>query len=399
MARSDPHLLTFRLSCWLLAITGFAQIVTAGIALAMRIELARTAPIHTPIAATNPVVAINQPRPKVPAPQVQEATALASQAAKMIPTAPTPSSIVETAPLPPARPITAPSVADPVTEKLLKEAKTARLAEDMVTAITKLEQALQQSPRQAQVLFELGLCHEDMGIYDRARQYYHQVFQLGTTAAGNLYLQAAEKLKAGFEQPQDKIHRLVLGRIRLFRDSRHKDGEKVIITIPIQCPPGEKIECRDLEVRVNFFDEIGAKKEVQPADTSVAQVDSRWTTDPLDWATGEELLQVTYTIPPDDIQQSHLFGQRKYHGQVVELAYRGQLIDAQAWPRVLAHKLNQPDSSPMLLEGEMPPDFNSENPLLPNANESGMAPANHLSLEEVTPLPLPEEDHQETQPQ
>lgn len=362
MAHASLHQLTFRISCWLLAIMAFAQLVIAAVSLAMRFELSQQQQPQQRNTENLPKVAVNEPRPALPIPPKK---------------APTPPPIpdvvapltqpVNPTPLPPARSLTMPAIGDPVTEKLWKEAKTARLAEDMMTAITKLEQALQHSPKQPQILFELGLCHEDMGIYDRAKQYYHQVFQLGTTTAGQLYLQSAEKLKSGFEQPQDKINRLVLGRIRVFQDPHHRDGEKIILTIPVQCPPSEKIEGRDLEVRVNFFEELGPQKEVHPADTSQGKVEYLWTTEPLDWTTGEELLQVSYTTAPLDAQQAHLFGKKKYHGQVVELLYKGQLIDAQAWPRILAHKLNRPDSSPMFLEGEMPLDFNQENPLLPNA--------------------------------
>jgi hypothetical protein len=377
MAQASSHQLTFRLSCWLLAIMAFAQLMTAAIALAMRLELAKASPRTEPIAINLPKVAINEPLIAPIAPLIADTKELPTPAP-----APVPQTIVEKvnpAPLPQPKSLSMPEIGDPITEKLWKEAKTARLAEDMMTAITKLEQALQQSPKQPQVLFELGLCHEDMGIYDRAKQYYHQVFQLGTTTAGQLYVQAAEKLKSGFEQPQDKINRLVLGRIRVFQDSARKEGEKIVLTIPIQCPPSEKIEGRDLEVRVNFFEEWGAQKEVQPADTSLGRVEYQWTTEPLDWSTGEELLQVTYTPQAPDAQQAHLFGQKKYHGQVVELTYKGQLIDAQAWPRILAHRLNRPDSSPMFLEGELPADFNAENPLLPNASEASLPHTNSES--------------------
>jgi hypothetical protein len=218
------------------------------------------------------------------------------------------------------------------------------------------------------VLYELGLCHETMGIYDRARQYYLQVYQLGTTSAGQLYLLAAEKLKQGFEQPQDKINRIVLGRTRVFKDPNTQNGERVILTIPILSVPGEQIEGRDLELAPYFFNEVGGRKDVTAADTTLCKIDSKWTTEPLDWATGEELLQITYTIPKQDPQQEHLFGNIRYYGQVIELKYKGELIDAQAWPRILAHKMNKPDAAPVFLDQEMPDGYNPYNPLLPNAS-------------------------------
>jgi tetratricopeptide (TPR) repeat protein len=305
-----------------------------------------------------------------------------------------------------------PEIADPVTEKLVREAKAARVAEDMMSAITKLEQALQTSPGEANVLYELGLCHETMGIYDRAREYYHRVYQMGTSGAGGLYLQAADKLKQGFEQPQDKRNRIVLGRVRVFSDKAAEQGEKVIITIPVQSVPGEQIEGRDLEVSVKFFDEIGARKEIAEADTTSCLVQYKWITEPLDWGNGEELLQVSYCIPTQDRQEEHLFGEKHYYGQVVELSYKGELIDAQAWPRILAHKLNKPDAPPVFLDREMPPGYNPYNPLLPNApiedldrgarpdfsEQDANLPSADYPADEALPLPVPPEYQNLPQP-
>ena len=371
----------------------FAQLIVSGVALAMRIENSRTVKVVEKSVPASPQVVINPPPERVPP----------TPAPQMPPAAPIEQ--VATAPLPPPRPLLTPEIADPLAEKLVREAKAARVAEDMMSAITKLEQALQTSPAEANVLYELGLCHETMGIYDRAREYYHQVYQMGTSGAGGLYLQAADKLKQGFEQPQDKINRIVLGRVRVFSDKAAEQGEKVIITIPVQSVPGEQIEGRDLEVSVKFFDEVGARKEIAEADTTSCVVQSKWITEPLDWGTGEELLQVSYCIPTQDRQEEHLFGEKHYYGQVVELSYKGELIDAQAWPRILAHKLNKPDAPPVFLDREMPPGYNPYNPLLPNAPtedfdrgarpnfsvQDAPLPSADYPAEEALPLPVPPE--------
>jgi len=376
MTQPRANTLTFRLSCWLLGVLAFAQIIVAGVALAMRMESTRTVKIVEKVVPSAPAVVLDRPiiLPPETIRPAQEPV----------------DTVVQAPPLPPPRPLDTPFVADPVTERLVKEAKAARVSEDMMSAITKLEQALLASPQEPNALFEMGLCHETMGIYDRAREFYHQVYLLGTTGAGQLYAQAAEKLKQGFEQPQDKINRIVLGRVRVFKDPRSQAGEKVIITIPVQAVPGEQIEGRDLEVRVNFFDEVGAHKTISAADTVNCQVESKWVTEPLDWSSGEELLQVSYIIPVQDPQQEHLFGNKHYYGQVVELSYKGELIDAQAWPRILAHKLNKPDAAPVFLDQEMPSDFNPINPLLPNAPNEELNPAARpdYSSEDLPPPPL-----------
>jgi hypothetical protein len=292
MARAVSSTLVFRIACWLMAVMAFGQIMISGVAIAMRMESSRTVKVVEKIVPSEPQVAINQPM-NASSMAAFSAAASDSAPADVSPTpTPTPPTTAQSATLPPPRPLIVPDIADPVAERLVNEAKAARVSEDMMSAITKLDQALQSSPNDAHALYELGLCHEAMGIYDKARHYYHQVYQLGTTVAGGLYVQAAEKLKEGFEQPIDKINRIVLGRPRVFKDPNREKGEKVIITIPVQAVPGEQIEGRDLEVIVNFFDEVGARKEISPADTSHSQVESKWTTEPLDWSTGEELLQI-----------------------------------------------------------------------------------------------------------
>jgi len=367
MARTQPHTLTFRISCWIMGIVAFVQLVVAGLALAMRMEATREVKVVEKVVTQ--IVAAPKPEP-IAAPRIEVDR-------DPLPDLPA----VVSVPLPPPRNLETPAIADPVTEKLVKEARNARISEDMMSAVTKLEQALQSSPNEPNALYELGLVHEAMGIYDRATQYYHKVFELGTTGAGSLYLKASEKLKDGFEQPQDKVNRIVLGRARVFKDTREADGERVVVTIPVQSIAGEEIEGRDLEVLVNFFDEIGARKEIAPADTSTCKVDYKWVTEPVDWHSGEELLQVTYVLPAQDQQQQHLFGEKRYYGQVVELSYKGELIDSQAWPRILARKLNKPDASPVFLDKELPPGYNQENPLLPNVDPSS-----------IDPMPLPSYD-------
>ena len=117
------------------------------------------------------------------------------------------------------------------------------------------------------------------------------------------------------------------------------------------------------------------------------------------------MLQITYVIPKIDPQQQHLFGEKRYYGQVVELNYKGELIDAEAWPRVLARKFNKPDAAPVFLDQEMPADYNPLNPLLPNApgnvidpeilpdysQQDLPPPPADLPSDDATPLPVPPE--------
>ena len=204
MVITPKQTLVFRISCWFMGLVAFSQLIVSGVALAIRIESSRevkvvekivSPPIEPKPPELTPAPELTpKPAPRVFVPDTQE------------------SQDVVTIPLPAARPLDTPPIADPIAERLVNEARAARIAEDMISAITKLEDVLRTNPSEPNALFELGLCHESMGIYDRARAYYHKVKELGTSGAGTLFLKASDKLIAGFEQPQDKINRIVLGR-------------------------------------------------------------------------------------------------------------------------------------------------------------------------------------------
>jgi len=275
----------------------------------------------------------------------------------------------EPAPLVPPTPLQVPQVADPRSERMVREAREARVAGDMGRAIVKLEEALGQSPDDANVHYELGLVHEQMGVFDTAAMHYEKVFQMGVTGAGSLYELAAAKLRDGFEQPDDMLGKLSLGRVRIFNNPNHEGGQRVVLTIPVQKSPADEIDVAEIAVSVVFFNRSSRGEILQLEDKS--WVTEQWVTLPFDWAGGEESLRMNYMIPQQDNQTEHLFGSLTYYGQVVSLLYKGEVLDVQAWPRDLAARIPK---APMAQPGaellpefqdNLPPDFDPEIPLLP----------------------------------
>ena len=328
--RSD---LVFRLSCWVLALVAFGQLLTAGVALAVRVERAQEVRIVEKegpariitVAAAAPAVAEVPPTPKtVELPPLPEATVL-----------------------PPPRPLAVPAIADPVVERLVAEARKARLADDMGAALTKVGAALDLAPKDPNVLYEKALIYEEMAaadatLADQAADAYQQILGLGTTGAGSLYSLAGEKLANGIAMPADLRGQMALGRVRIFKDDDHEEGQRVVVTVPIHAGNDTKIEDGDLEVRVRFFDSVikGGKREIMESATQVPNERIEYPSLPFDFATGEELIRFPYIIPKDDLQQEHLFGKREYYGQVVELVYKNEVLDSQAWPRHLSSRNN-----------------------------------------------------------
>lgn len=334
----------------------FAQLLVAGMALATRFEESKVVRVIEKEVLKPVVVRVPTPAPPAAPPA----------APPVVSRPPTPA-----APAVAATPLTTPQVADPRSERMVNEAREAIVAGDMGKAIVKLEEALAQSPEDPSVHYELGRVHEQMGVFDKAAMYYEKVFQMGVSGAGSLYEMAAAKLRDGFEQPGDMLGKLSLGRVRIFNNPNHDDGQKVILTVPVQKAPADEIDVAEIAVSVNFFNRTSKGEIIQLEDKS--WVKEQWVTLPFDWAGGEESLRMTYTIPPQDNQTEHLFGGRSYYGQVVSLMYKGEVLDVQAWPRDLVARIpKQPVAGagdPMLPEFQnaMPPDFDPEVPLLPPA--------------------------------
>ena len=106
--RSD---LVFRLSCWVLALVAFGQLLTAGVALAVRVERAQEVKIVEKEGPTKIITVA----PKAAEPAV--AVAPVAQKPVVLPPLPEPTT------LPAPRPLTVPMSADPVVERLVQTLK------------------------------------------------------------------------------------------------------------------------------------------------------------------------------------------------------------------------------------------------------------------------------------
>ena len=372
-APATPRIPVFPIACWALGLVAMGELIVAGMSLAARLE--KSQQVRIVEKQVDRIVPFEMPQQRTAAPDAS-VVAVAPPAA-LIP--PPPQAPV----IPQPTPIATPPIADPVSARLVVEGRRARVAGDMGLAITKLQEALKQSPDDPSVNYELGLVHEAMGIFDVASQHYEKVFRLGVSGAGALYELSAGKLRDGFEQPTDWLGKLALGRVRIFKDKPSPKGERVVLTIPVEKAPGEEVETGDIRVKVLFFNKTSKGEIVKLEDETWVQK-TEWPALPFDFAGGEEPLRVTYLIPSRDTQTEHLFGQERYYGQVVTLSYKGEVLDVQAWPRDLAGRVEAPPSAAPRQQqdpafDQLPPDFNDINPLLPTPE----AP----TIESLLPLP------------
>lgn len=372
----------------MLALVAFAQLLISGMAMAVRLEKSKEVRVVEKLV---PQIITVKSDP------AEKALARGTPQAAPTPVLPPPLPPEQT-PLPPARPLTTPAIADPVVERLVQEARTARIAGDMATAITKLDAAREKAPGEPNALYERGLVFEDMAAWDprladQAADAFQAVLALGTSGAGSLYEMAGAKLRDGIAMPVEMRGKLALGRPRIFKDDDYQGGERVVLTVPIQCAPGAELDTGEIGVEVHFFDST-SKDGIQPAATSLARLEKQWVSLPFDFSGGEELLRVTYVLPEQDEQQIHLFGKRKYYGQVVELSYKGELLDLQAFPQHLASRTGS--SSPQMPQGDqMTPEFITEDmmfdpnlpALLPGKPGSAPPPGPLEPIPAIPPLP------------
>lgn len=368
----------------------FSQVMVAGVGLAGRIHQAQQVKVVEKVVTK--VVTVSAP------------AAANSQVVvhAVPPTADLPPPLPPEAPLPPPRMVSTPPIADPQVERLVMEARKARIAGDMSTAILKLEEARDRAPHEPNTLFETGQVFEDMAAADprqadQAADAYQEVYKLGVTGAGSLYEMAARKLRDGIEMPDAMRGQLSLGRPRIFRDDDYQDGEKIVITVPVRCAPGTTVSTQDIDLVVVPYD-MTTKDGVQPGAKDLSETSYEFVSLPFDFATGEELIQATYIIRKQNDQQIHLYGKRKYYGQVVELRYKGEAIDTYAWPRHLATQaasLNSPLTPQQPMQDPMAPDFLQQEDII-DMNGGSVLPgkpsntqASMPQIRPADPYPLP----------
>ena len=257
-----------------------------------------------------------------------------------------------------------PFIANPEVERLVVQARQARVRDDIGAAVLKLEAAEGIAPEEPNVLYQFAEVFGAVGHYDKAADYYQKVFNLGPVRAGALYELASRKLSLGFEQGMSMEGKMRLGRIRHYSDQGDNGSKRVVLTIPVLAAPGQGVDTNKLSIQVTFYDKRNGKVYQATSDSNLSH---KWATPPLDWGdSGEELLQYTYIIPPGDERDRHLLGERMHFGQVVEMRYGGELIDHQAWPRTLAEQRGVQESSPLFIPSDfLPGQINEANPLLP----------------------------------
>lgn len=215
--------------------------------------------------------------------------------------------------------------------RLLREARYAQIEGNIRRSIIKLEEAAEMAPDNPVVCYYFGLAYEFLRNAPKSREYFSKVIAR-RDKAGKYYELAILHLERGFSSPADRRGDISFGTILEYREPDTGGGERVVLTIPILMKDGLNIRPDDLYIPVHFFDSVNGKS----IDLTRAEVPNpRWMTDPVDWKEGEEIVEVTYHMPPLSQEEITAYGDLKYYGYTAKLYYKGEPMDAEASPPVL----------------------------------------------------------------
>ncbi len=215
--------------------------------------------------------------------------------------------------------------------KLLKEVRSAQIDGDLKIAILKLEQALTLEPENPVVLYYYGLTYQSLRNAEKSREYFLRVYAM-REKAGKYATRAVKHLQTGFSGAADLRGDMAFGMIQETRDSECVDGERVKLIVPIFMKDGLNVRPEDLRIQIQFFDKVNDKKVEL---TRAPEPTISWLTDPIDWSDGEEIMEVTYYMPPLSDEEIIAFGSLKYYGYTAKLYYKGEPMDCRAKPLVL----------------------------------------------------------------
>ena len=247
---------------------------------------------------------------------------------------------------------------------LINLARTLRDRGDTSTALTRLREAQVISPQNWQIVSEMALTYEKMGLGDKALQQWRRIYEMGEQAG--IYYAAAEAKMRAVEVPSTESpapapsleeglvpanlpgtspgHVLSLGKVGTIDDTGNSQAlRRLKLRIPIFAKPKSKIDVHDTMIQVCFYDQLPDHKVVE----TNANVASSWTSAPIDWATAEpEVLEVEYAQPEPDLHDPRSQERRNYYGYLVRVYYKNELNAVFADPEKLIQQFPPPATLP-----------------------------------------------------
>lgn len=316
-----------------MALIAFAQLISVGTALTVRNHTA--SPKESPAIPAPRVSIVQEPIQPRSVDQILQSYASTTSpednvAAPVRVPASMPPAAQPLSARPPATP-QYPAIANARVERLVQESRKLHLNGDMVRSMLKLDEAERIDAAEPAVIYQKALLFEDMGIFTKAADHYQKIQQMGIRS-GIYYRLAATKLTKGMDTWRARLNAIAIGPMKTTRATGLNAGKQAKVTITLLARPDKPINVDDVEVHVHFYDKL-TSGEIKKA-VEHSQFTRKWIGNTIDWRDpgNEETLVVDYTIPDADLVDDHLLGRRQFYGCVVELLYKGEIIDQQASP-------------------------------------------------------------------
>lgn len=234
--------------------------------------------------------------------------------------------------------------------EMLQQGRTLRDRGDTSNALLRFREAQAVEPQSPQVISEIAVTLEKMGLPEKAAENWKRVFDMGESAG--VYFSAAEaKMRAavmttrgGLEQPARDTSvqsgggtaataTFGIGGVESEDQHDPKSLRRIVVRVPIQLRLKTKINVKDLVIQVIFYDQLDDK----PLRTN-ANVNNRWSTAPVDWREDEvEVLEVEYNQPLPDPREPKREN-RNYYGYLVRVYYKDELQATRAEPSELGQR-------------------------------------------------------------
>ncbi|MGK0185323.1 MAG: tetratricopeptide (TPR) repeat protein [Verrucomicrobiales bacterium] len=220
---------------------------------------------------------------------------------------------------------------------------------DMQGALVHFNSAASLEKDHPRILYEFAITYEEMRLTSKAANFWDSIFAMGPVRGGDYYSLADFRIKGQLPETGNEIETsldTLAGPVKKILkiasaiaepDNTVAEGERVVLNVLIKSPPGSLINPQYVHVRVDFYDIVNE----ETVDLTRAVPANRWVTQPVDWQNqSEELLEVTYFLPPQADQEILDFGQRTYHGYVIKVFYHDQIQDAKAEPADLLDSID-----------------------------------------------------------
>lgn len=255
-------------------------------------------------------------------------------------------------------------------QELLQQGRQLRDRGDTAAALVKFREAQAHDTENPEAITDIAVTYERMGLMDKASEQWKRILEMGETAGGAFYYAAESRMKMSQAQALAAVQMsqqnefakdggisktnpnaiLGIGEITKVDRGSGSGLTRFILRVPIRGKRSEKISVADVDIQVNFFDQVDGKTIVR----TDADLSSRWPSMPVDWSSSDpETLEVEYSRQPP-IGRTPRQEKREYYGYVVNVYHKGDLQDVRSQPESLKDELKDETSAPPTSDAPTP---------------------------------------------